>query len=129
MTIKELSKDVAITCQHGTRLPLAKQDAWQRSANGYTCALEFQKRRMTVDFWMGTGLRKEPTASEVLSSLVSDSLSVENSGSFENWCGDLGLDSDSRKAEKTYRAVLSLSQKLAKFLGPAYEDFLSAEPD
>jgi hypothetical protein len=129
MTIKELSENVTITCRPGTKLPYSKQDEWQRSANGYSCTLEFQKRRMTVDFWMGTGLQGKPTASDVLSSLVSDSISIENSRSFENWCGDLGFDSHSRKAEKTYRAVLSQSQKLAKFLGPAYEDFLSAEPD
>ena len=129
MTIKELSKNVAITPHWEAKLPYAKQDEWQRSANGYTCTLEFQKRRMTVDFWMGTGIQGKPTASDVLSSLVSDTVTVKNSGSFENWCRDLDLDSDSRKTKEIYQKILSQGQKLAKFLDPAYEDFLNAEID
>ena len=129
MTIKELSKNVTISSRPGTRLPLAKQDAWQRNANGYTCTLGFQNRRITVDFWMGSGLRSKPTASEVLSCLVSDAGTIVNTRSFEEWCNELGSDPDSRKAEKIYRRVLSQTQKLEKFLGQSYDEFLSAEPD
>ena len=84
---------------------------------------------MTVDFWMGTGLRNEPTASEVLSCLVSDAGTIANTRSFEEWCRELGSDPDSRKAEKIYRQALSQTQKLEKFLGQSYDEFLSAEPD
>ncbi len=42
-----------------------------------------------------------PTAYDVLVSLTSYEV-----GSFEDFCGEFGYDTDSRKAEKTYKAVL-----------------------
>lgn len=36
-------------------------------------------------------------------------------GTFENWCGDIGADTDSRKAEKTYKAVVAEWEKVEAF--------------
>ena len=44
--------------------------------------------------------RKAPTAYDVLACIQK-----YDPGSFENFCGDFGYDTDSRKAEKTYRTV------------------------
>lgn len=40
-------------------------------------------------------------------------------GSFENFCGDYGYDTDSRKAEETYRAVVKEYAKVCKFFTDA----------
>ena len=40
-------------------------------------------------------------------------------GSFENFCGDFGYDVDSRKAEKTYKAVCKEFEKVSKFFTDA----------
>lgn len=56
-----------------------------------------------------------PKADEVL-----DSLAVDCSGelsNFEDWCSDYGYDTDSRKAEATFKACQSISNRLMKFLG------------
>lgn len=85
----------------------------------WKCKLWFvgQKRTgMTTYFSMGVGHNgAEPTAPEVLSCLASDAAGIEQD--FESWASDLGYDTDSRKAERTYQACQRLSEKLKRFLG------------
>ena len=50
----------------------------------------------------GYSNRDKPTAYDILSCLTKNEV-----GTFENFCGDFGYDEDSRKAEKTYKAVLA----------------------
>jgi hypothetical protein len=82
----------------------------------YQCRFTSMGRTMTVYFSMGPACKGEPTAAEVLDCLATDSASVENSSSFEDWAADLGYDPDSRKAEKAYQAVEKQSRKLKVFL-------------
>lgn len=78
-------------------------------------------------FW-GSGLGKKlppPSIADVLASLSLDA-SVLDEGGFENWAASLGYDTDSRKAEATYRACLEIALKLRGALG---EDGLKALRD
>jgi hypothetical protein len=69
---------------------------------------------------------KAPTARDVLDSLVSDASSIENSRDFEDWAGDCGYDTDSRKAEATYNECCRLARELRLFLGRrAYDELLN----
>lgn len=65
----------------------------------------------------------EPTLTDVLYCLVMDS-SVLNTSGFEEWASDCGYDTDSRKAEKTYRACLEQSLQLKSLIGQAALDTL-----
>lgn len=80
---------------------------------------------MTVPFSMGYGHHgKEPEAADVLSCLASDAANV-NMSSFEDWRSDLGYDTDSRKAERTYKTCEKQADKLKRFLGQdAYDELL-----
>jgi hypothetical protein len=62
-------------------------------------------RRMTVYFSMGPAHTSEPEAAEVLDCLASDASGYDNARSFEDWCSEYGYDSDSRKAERTYKTI------------------------
>jgi hypothetical protein len=63
MTIKELSKNVVtISSRPSARLPLAKQDKWQRNANSYTCTLGFQNAAMME---LLKALRDAPDSSDL----------------------------------------------------------------
>jgi hypothetical protein len=64
----------------------------------------------------GKAIPIQPNALDVLHSLAMDS-DVLDAGGFESWASDLGYDTDSRKAEQTYRACLDLALKLRAALG------------
>jgi hypothetical protein len=97
--------------------PSMSDNDWSQSANHYLCKLRCERRRMTVHFSQGPALTKEPALAEVLDCLSSDAVSVENSRSFEDWCAELGYDTDSRKAERTFEACKRQSSQLRRLLG------------
>jgi len=97
----------------------ARMDHWK-------VTLRSGKRQMTLTFSKGFGHNgAEPTADEVLDCLASDSASVENARDFEDWAQEFGYDTDSRKAEKTYRQCERQAEKLKRLLGEeAYKALL-----
>ena len=58
-----------------------------------------------------------PDVHDVLHSLLSDGSAWFDAQSFEDWAGDFGYDSDSRKAEAVYRECLETGRKLTSALG------------
>ncbi len=92
--------------------------------------------RMIIPFSMGCGNNgRSPTAEDVLDCLASDSASIENARSFEDWAAqmgsdpdsraaEMGSDPDSRDAEKSYRVCLKQADKLKAFLGLQYHILL-----
>jgi hypothetical protein len=57
-----------------------------------------------------------PLLRDVLYSLVLDSDVLDSAG-FESWAGEFGYDTDSRKAEATYRACVEIALQLRALLG------------
>lgn len=57
-----------------------------------------------------------PALRDVLYALVSDA-SVLDYPSFEEWASEFGYDTDSRKAEQTYRACMEIALQLRAMLG------------
>jgi hypothetical protein len=55
-----------------------------------------------------------PRAADVLHSLILDSSAADQT--FESWCSEFGYDTDSRKAEATYRECQKNADKLARVL-------------
>jgi len=80
---------------------------------------------MTVYFSQGSAHKKKPTLAEVLDCLASDASGIENARSFEDWANEYGYDTDSRKAEKTYRICQVQAEDLRNLLGrDAYKTLL-----
>lgn len=78
-------------------------------------------KRMSVPYKMGVGHnRRPPELSEVLHALANDAneLCAPTPPTFEDWAASIGYDSDSRKAEKIYRACKRQCARLSEFLGP-----------
>jgi hypothetical protein len=100
-------------------------DGDPRSAH-YACKLKVGHSQLTVAFSMGSGLRREPSLSDVLDCLASDASGIEQcAGQFEDWCGEYGYDTDSRKAERTFKICELQATNLKRLLGPsAYETLL-----
>lgn len=98
---------------------------WGTPNNGWRVTLKNGRgNSWIVPFYMGLGLKGEPKALEVLESLVRDASSYRDARSFEEWAGDLGYDTDSRSAHKTYMACKRISDKLESFL--TNEEFAAA---
>ena len=103
----------------------ASEKEWYYAASHYRVTLRMYGRSMTVGYSQGCGIKSEPTADRVLECLISDALCA--SGSFEEFCDDCGYDADSRKAERIYRACVSIRARLRRFLGSEYDTALSLE--
>ncbi len=71
-----------------------------------------------LKFGIGNAQFPNPTIREVLESLSLDS-DVKNYLSFESWAREFGYDTDSKSAEKTYKACQKAAEGLAKVLGGA----------
>ena len=86
-------------------------------------------RRMSLYFSKGYGHGGAPPTTEgVLECLRSDACT--DGDTFEEFCFSLGYDSDSRKAEKTYKAVQRHTDKLRRFLGAdLFTELLQTEED
>lgn len=65
---------------------------------------------------------KKPTVADVLDCLASDASGADQG--FEDWAGDLGYDTDSRKAEETYKTIQRQTKELRKLIGGAAFDAL-----
>lgn len=99
------------------------RDGWKHDA--WAVTLSRVGHSEDFDYCTGTGLRSKvlksnharpvaPHAADVLQSLILDSSAVGQS--FDSWCNEFGYDSDSRKAEATYRACQESADKLARVL-------------
>lgn len=125
-TLKQVIKDRGVRCES---IFGATENENFPEFDPWTVTLRLGKRSMTVPFFTGYGLRSRmkdgPSAADVLDCLLSDASSADQT--FEDWAGDLGYDTDSRKAERTYAAVVRQTARLRVFLGEHFEEFLQAE--
>lgn len=104
------------------------EDQWHKDARHWKVRLTAGRkpvRRLTVPFSQGSAHTQAPRLGDVLDCLASDASGVENAKDFEDWCGEYGYDTDSRKAERTYRAVVKQTDALKQWLGEAaYQELL-----
>lgn len=101
-------------------------DSWNATAHHWYVTLKrtSDKRRMTVIFHTGSALHEAPTTADVLDNVASDASTVENARDFSDWCNELGYDTDSRKAERIYKATVRQTERLKAFIGAPYQELL-----
>jgi hypothetical protein len=92
---------------------------------GWDITLRFDGRMMKTTFWTGPAIKDDPTAADVLWSLCSDARMGEET--FEEFCSNLGYDTDSRRVYATWQACKRTAPKLRRFLGEDFPDFCNAE--
>lgn len=111
----------------------------QRHTDGWTyVAMDVVLYRMDTDtrikvsWGQGIGLKGDPAAEDVMSSLVLEAQSVhgtnpESEEGFQSWAAEYGHDSDSRKAFKAWQKVHHQAADLRTFLGNEFDDYMSCE--
>lgn len=96
-----------------------------KDANHFKVRLRMGRKSLTTYFSQGYGINGEPAVDDVLDCLASDASGVENARSFEEWASEYGYDTDSRKAEKTFKTIEKQAEKLRNLLGSdLYEELL-----
>ena len=68
---------------------------------------------IAFDWKQGTGCKEKPDPAEVLARVCEDYQSAKGR-TFEDWAGEYGYDTDSRAAEKIFRACMAQGEKLAR---------------
>jgi hypothetical protein len=106
---------------------MVADDEWNRTASHWRVQIRRGRTRIVVPFSQGSAHVDPPTAADVLNCLISDATGYENAQSFEDWCGEYGYDTDSRKAERTYKAVERATAKLRRLLGDDFDRIWQVE--
>lgn len=119
---------ITSTITYENNTPYDQRDEWQRQANPWTAEIRYKRRKMTVPFWTGI-MADSPDTWDVAYCLLSDAQCVHWGESFEDFCANLGYDSDSMKAYKTYQQVLKQTEALKRVLGDDFEDFVGLDED
>ncbi len=109
-------------------------DGWADGSSHYKVLItalvpgENESSSMSLYYSMGPGLKgSEPTLNDILECLSMDSSST-NGQNFEDWAGDFGYDSDSRKAEKIFNQCIKQSHDLKRLLGDeGFEELIQIE--
>lgn len=89
-------------------------DEWQQKAHPWTVELRYKGRQMTLPYFTGPAIDREPTPEEVLECLLSDAWAAD--GTFEDFCANCGYDEDSRKAERIYYECKRIDKGLDQLL-------------
>jgi hypothetical protein len=108
-----------------TMIDKTPPDCFSSGASSWRVRLSYQGRALRVNFYTGSGITHYPTAADVVSCLISDA--DAGSESFKEFCSSFGYDTDSRKAERCWRACRKMSPKVRKLLGDDFEEFARAE--
>lgn len=88
--------------------------------NQYKVIITRNGKRMTVNFTdsvYNTENGEEPTEYDILACLEKYDV-----GSFEDFCLEFGYDTDSRKAEKTYKAVVKEYNNVMRVFGDVIDE-------
>lgn len=125
MTIHARCKQLGIRA-YSTLVNVNPNNPEWKEAHHYRVTLRRDRphRELTTYFSMGYAHSRKPEAADVLDSLANDAIGFENAKSFEDWCGELGFDTDSRKAERTFRIIEKQAKQLRRFLGDEYDVIL-----
>ena len=91
---------------------------WGEGATHWRITLARNGQKMEFFYSMGSACTEPPTLPDVLDCLAMDASDFAGCGiSFEDWAGNLGYDTDSRKAERIFLATMANATALEKLLG------------
>ena len=110
-------KEFTITTSDCTNKPSSRNE---RNTNSYTVTVKSREtgKKTSFDFWCSIAspdFEKEYDVLNALYCFVSDAIS--GLYSFDEFCGEFGYDTDSRKAEKVYKACKRAYAKFERVSG------------
>jgi hypothetical protein len=98
---------------------------WGPGSTHWAVTLRMGRRSIRTPFHMGSACKGEPTAADVLSSLLIDASA--GAQSFDDHCAEFGLSRDSRAEYATWKVCRAMAPRVLRFLGDAFDRALAAE--
>lgn len=121
--LKALCDDVSI---QATENP--KREMWDDSQmRRFACTLYFEDREFIVDYWQSVGVRRLPSAYDVLCHFLN--IAAGDSEPYSMWADDLGLDPSDAHTQSAYKKMRYDTDRLKQFLAKHFSTFLFAEQE
>jgi len=100
-------------------------DDMPKGSAHWRVTLRFGRSRMSFHYSQGPAVVEEPEVADLLDCCAMDAACYENARNFEDFCAELGYDTDSRRAERVYKVCGRQAASLKRMLGDeAYETLL-----
>ena len=97
---------------------------WEGEWHQWKVRLTYKAYQIDVDFYTGIMRTDEPTVQDVVYSLVADDMTIQSGSTFEDWCFELGYNTDSISDRATYDLCIKNSQNVRRLYG---DDFTAAQ--
>lgn len=92
-------------------------DDWDASASHWSVTIKRNGKRMRIFYSMGSAHIGSPQDADIMAAILRDHESA--SEDFADWCANLGYDTDSRKALRTYKACKRIGTSMARLFTSA----------
>lgn len=99
-------------------------DRWGSQFHQWNVELTYNGEQINVDYYTGVMRTDEPTAKDVVWSLIADDQTLQSGSTFEDWCFELGYNTDSINDRATYDLCIKNSQNVRRLYG---SDFAAAQ--
>lgn len=132
MTIKEFAE------QQNLKLELAQipfrndtpSDQWDKEARHFAYRIYATQgdnfgKEIKGYYSQGSLVKGKPEIDDILNALIMDTMDID--GSFEDWCSNLGYDTDSRSAYKTFELCQEEDKQLRNLLGSKHQELMECE--
>lgn len=137
VSIKLINKDtdekIKVSIEHACEKPSPWDNGYGTEKHNKVSVVNLKTRkRMSFDFWGSVVEPNQESANGAIGAIAcyaSDALSYDNARSFEDFCSEFGYDTDSRNAEKIYKACGKAHEKMSRVVGDNYTFLIDYEND
>jgi len=109
-----LLNDLGVTLKIRHRSHPNKVSEWQAEANCYRVTLSYQGRTYSLYYYQGTGIKREPSVSDVIACLSSDLSILSSCDTLKCFGNCLGWNEDTAN---TYRQLKRQGARYSKLIG------------
>jgi hypothetical protein len=113
-TLPALIEELGVTLKIRHRAHPNHATDWQLKANCYRVTLSYQGRTYSLFYYQGTGITRDPSASDVIACLSSDLSILSGCDTLECFGDCMGWNKDTAN---TYRAIKRQSARYSKLIG------------
>ena len=113
-TLTDLVSELGITLKIRHRIHPNKVTEWQLKANCYRVTLSYQGRSYSLYYYQGTGIKQDPSVSDLVACLANDLTILTSCDSLKCFGECMGWNSETAN---TYRALNRQGARYSKLIG------------